>query len=140
MLTNQIPHCQLGGGFGPGFKVAGGYDLVGDGGKWSNSRLFILQVVRDGALSVRLRTETNTPLLPAWPNGPKEPDSDPFDAFGGWTTPDVCVLVGENDWYVDYDSPWLSKSLYHTNGRVPTAGTLASPLKPQFWSTRSTPG
>ncbi len=22
---------QLGGGFGPGFKVAGGYDFVGDG-------------------------------------------------------------------------------------------------------------
>lgn len=24
-------HPALGGGFGPGFKVAGGYDLVGDG-------------------------------------------------------------------------------------------------------------
>ncbi|KAI1780173.1 subtilisin-like protein [Hypoxylon cercidicola] len=28
-------HPALGGGFGPGFKVAGGYDLVGDGG-WPN--------------------------------------------------------------------------------------------------------
>ena len=24
---------QLGGGFGPGFKIEGGYDFVGDGGK-----------------------------------------------------------------------------------------------------------
>lgn len=25
---------QLGGGFGPGFKVAGGYDFVGNGSKF----------------------------------------------------------------------------------------------------------
>jgi hypothetical protein len=35
IIANKI--SQLGGGFGPGFKVAGGYDFVGNGSK-SNSR------------------------------------------------------------------------------------------------------
>ena len=41
-------NVKLGGGFGPGFKVAGGYDFVGDGCK---SAL--------GVIGVPLRTNAN---------------------------------------------------------------------------------
>lgn len=61
---------QLGGGFGPGFKVAGGYDLVGNGCELKYSRQ---QCEGGGA-------DKNT----VWPivAGDKVPDDDPEDQLG----------------------------------------------------------
>ncbi|KAK7932068.1 hypothetical protein PG985_002780 [Apiospora marii] len=76
-------HPALGGGFGPGFKVAGGYDLVGNGGTYSPIALLQKLIRR----------------LQDWPASPKEPDNDPLDQTIGHGTHVAGVLAGKSDWY-----------------------------------------
>lgn len=66
----SIDTLQLGGGFGSGFKVAGGYDLVGQGeGKHHSARY----ASADGM------------TLEYDGSNEKIPDEDPFDALGHGT-------------------------------------------------------
>lgn len=68
MLTNG----QLGGGIGDGFKIAGGYDFVGDGRKLSPPCNYDWSKIPDSTS--------------VWPDsGEITPDDDPMDQQGHGT-------------------------------------------------------
>ena len=62
---------QLGGGYGEGFKIVGGYDFVGDGSKlWS-----MISATEN-------MNRLHWCVCAVWPAEPKTPDDDPLDLQG----------------------------------------------------------
>ncbi|KAI8170062.1 hypothetical protein K4K50_010643 [Colletotrichum sp. SAR 10_71] len=74
-------HPALGGGFGPGFKVSGGYDLVGEGDRQVSSVVINLLTAPDYDGS-----------------NEKVPDDDPLDSLGHGTHV-AGIIAGKSEFY-----------------------------------------